>query len=71
MKIYCKKCIYINQSKRNLKYNCDHPFNKLHKRNKYLWLSDEENFEETQNDPRELNKNNDCKWFVPKTTKEI
>jgi len=64
MKVYCKDCKYLGGSWPR----CDYPDNIVLR--DCSWYSPDEDKKGTKHDnvPQNLNKNNDCKWFVPKPT---
>ena len=62
MKVYCRDCKYLVGSWSK----CDYPDNIVSR--DYKWFSPDLKGTKHDNVPQNLNKNNDCKWYEPKST---
>jgi len=65
-KVYCSNCKYLRWSV-IYDYDCVHPDNK-EKHSVDLWLHKKVNYTSLSH-PKDINKNNDCKWFEEKGKK--
>ena len=59
MKVFCQKCVYVEFN--GIAFKCNHEQNKKYTHD---WYSEKCSLAK---EPKELNKNNDCPWFVFKS----